>query len=426
MSARPFAIPAALAVLLSGCGAKLPDCSGPKIAKGANVAAKPVIVTPNSGKNVLIGVDGSGSMLGFAQAANKSNWTSFLQSVSQGVLLEGLKPSIYRVGGGMAEGPVAGTLSKAVNPCFFQGCDGLTPVASSLESLWKIDDGGNTLPLRLLISDLEVNQDDITSLVAGIQKDLDKGAGVGLLAMRAPFTGDVYGANGQVIARGNTERPVYILATGPSEQVRSVLDKIKKTLALRGITNSKYNLIDGRKTPETLKARWIVGVPATSPTGLNVQLDGKTYSPPDNPDYQFIRLNNGAQGLAVSTIRGLTGGSERPDLGIADLERMSLDGKRSEPAEGMQITGVEISGNNIRLFIDVEQSVPSGIYRAVVPSGSMPEQWWLDWDRSKEDKIKVGRKTQGLLLLMTTLSRQVARSDDAPPAAQLCFALQNS
>jgi hypothetical protein len=144
----------------------------PKEQRGIAPAAA-VGTTPGSGTDVLIGIDGSGSMLGFAQAADKSSWTSLLQSVSQGVLLKGLKPSMYRVGGGITEGPVAGTLSKkAVDPCFYKGCDGFAPVASSLDSLWKVDIGSKLLPLRLLISDLEVNQSDISSLLTGIKKDL--------------------------------------------------------------------------------------------------------------------------------------------------------------------------------------------------------------------------------------------------------------
>ena len=65
------------------------------------------------------------------------------------------------------------------------------------------------------------------------------------------------------------------------------------------------------------------------------------------------------------------------------------------------------------------------LYRVVIPAGSMPEEWWVSWDRAEEDKTNVGGKTQGLLLLMTTLSRQIAGAANAPPAAALCIALQN-
>jgi hypothetical protein len=366
-------------------------------------------------------------MLGFAQAADRSIWTGFLQSVSQGVLLNGLKPSTYRIGGGMAEGPIAGTLSKALDPCFFKGCNGFTDVTSSLASLWKIDDDPKKLPLRMLISDLEVNQNDVSYLLTDIKKDLaKKGAGAGVLAMRAPFTGDVYDAEGKVIARGNTERPVYILATGPEEQVRSALVKIKKTLALKGITNTEYTLIDGSSTSETLKAQSISGIPATKASpGLPVRIDGKTFSRSGNPGYQFIRLDAGARGLELATTKMMPSGSARPNIEIADIENISVTNGKTEPAEGMDISRVEINGRNIRLSINVDKSAPSGIYRAVIPPGSMPKQWWLDWDRRKEDTTKPGRKTQGLLALLIGLGQEIAATTNAPPAAILCFALQN-
>jgi hypothetical protein len=77
------------------------------------------------------------------------------------------------------------------------------------------------------------------------------------------------------------------------------------------------------------------------------------------------------------------------------------------------------------LWLDVDQSAASGLYRIIIPAGSMPEQWWVDWDRPDGDTTNVGEKTQGLLLLMTTLSRQIAGSANSPPAAAMCIALQN-
>jgi hypothetical protein len=43
-----------------------------------------------TGQQVLIGIDGSGSMLGYAQASDKNVWPRLLQSISQGILLKGL------------------------------------------------------------------------------------------------------------------------------------------------------------------------------------------------------------------------------------------------------------------------------------------------------------------------------------------------
>jgi hypothetical protein len=279
-----WVVPGAMCLALTGCGAKLPDCfvglkkSGTQ--NQSEVAKKP----PQVGQQVLIGIDGSGSMLGYAQVSDKAVWPRLLQSISQGILLKGLQPVTYRIGAGAAEGPIGASVTSAANPCFFRGCGGYKPVASSLETLWTIKGDSKVLPLRLLISDLEVNQSDISSLLGGIQSDLGKGASAGILGLKAPFTGDVYGANGQVIHKGSTSRPLFILATGPKEQVQSVLNEIKKTLALKGITDAKISMLGRSASAKEKTAEWVGGIPATTATaGINIRIAGKTYSPSQNP-----------------------------------------------------------------------------------------------------------------------------------------------
>ncbi|CAI8168055.1 MAG: Uncharacterised protein [Prochlorococcus marinus str. MIT 9215] len=415
--------PGAAVIMLAGCGAKLPPCS-------SGLTAVPRQQTQQSakkpfGKKVLVGIDGSGSMLGYAQA-NKNVWPRLLQSISQGILLEGLQPITFRIGAGVAEGPLSGSVTQATNPCFFIGCEGYRPVASSLETLWTINREVNLLPLRLLVSDLEVNQSDISSLLARIRPDLDKGASAGILGMKAPFSGNVFGANGKVIQQGNVNRPIFILATGPKEQVRSVLDEVRKTLSLRGITDTRVSIIDPSNSLETKFAKWIGGVPAKAATsGINIRLDGQTFRPAQNPDYQFIRLKTEATGLFVATTKTLSKGAERPDFGIADIERLSTSTGQPQAVEGIQVRSINISGSNVKLKIEIDQSAVSGLYRFVIPAGSMPEEWWVSWDRAEGVKTNVGSKTQGLLLLMTTLSRQIAGAANAPPAAAMCIALQN-
>lgn len=412
--------------MLTGCGAKLPDCTtgldkNPEPDKAAGTK-KPTQV----GQQAYIGIDGSGSMLGYTQPSNGNVWPRLLQSINQGILLKGLQPVTYRIGAGAAEGPLKGSVTQATNPCFFKACDGYRPVASSLETLWTIQGEGNVLPLRLLVSDLEVNQSDISSLLAGIQPDLAMGATAGILGIKAPFTGDVFGANGQVIQRGNVKRPLFILATGPKGQVRSVLDEVKKTLSLRGITDTRISIIDRSNSLETKGAKWIGGEPAKAASpDAPIRLGGQTYSPSQNTGYQFIRLNPGAKGLSVATTKMFSQGTERPDFGIADLEKLPIAHGQPQAAEGMHVNSIQISGSNVRVGINVDQSATSGLYRVVIPAGSMPEEWWVGWDRAEGDKTNVGSKTQGLLLLMTTLSRQIAGEANAPPAAALCIALQN-
>jgi hypothetical protein len=432
-------MPGATLLLLTGCVTTptLPECTtGVKKKAGQDTAASPKTAPPagagkpavikKASQQVFIGIDGSGSMLGYAQASNRSVWPRLLQSISQAILLKGLQPITYRIGAGAAEGPLRGSVTQATNPCFFKGCDGYRPVESSLDTLWTIQRERDVPRLRLLVSDLEVNQDDVTSLLAGIQPDLAMGASAGILGIKAPFTGNVFGASGQVIQKGNVSRPLFILATGPKEQVRSVIDEIKKTLSLKGITDTRISIIDPKSSRETKLAKWIGGVPAKAASPeANIRLEDVTYSPLNNPDYQFIRLNSGATGLSVATTKTWSEGTERQNFGIANLEKLVIPEGQPQPADGMQVSSIQISGSNVRVGIDVDESAASGLYRVVIPAGSMPEEWWLSWDRAEEDKTNVGSKTQGLLLLMTTLSRQIAGAANAPPAAALCIALQN-
>ena len=57
------------------------------------------------------------------------------------------------------------------------------------------------------MSDLEVNQNDISNLVGAIRTDLARGAAVGVLAMKLPFEGEVFNATGRVIHSGGSSAP---------------------------------------------------------------------------------------------------------------------------------------------------------------------------------------------------------------------------
>lgn len=416
----------AVSIVLAGCprAAKLPDCL---VGLKGNAGGHPVkIVHKKGGQQVLIGIDGSGSMLGFAQAGNQSVWPRVLQSISQGILINDLQPITYRIGAGVAEGPIAASITQSVDPCFFKGCAGFRQVESSLQTLWTIQSVSNQPPLRLLVSDLEVNQNDITSLLRAIQSDLDKGASVGILGLKAPFTGNVFDANAKIIHKGNVNRPLYILATGPNGQLRSVLGEIKKTLAMRGITGTEMSIIDSSESMKTIKAQWVAGVPATAARPVQrINIDGTIYRRAGNPDYQFIRLSPNATGLLVATAKKVSKGSGRPDFGIADLEYLSITGEKTQQPQGISINHIQVSGANIIVELDVDQSAVTGAYRIVIGPGNIPDQWWIDWDRPHAEKMNAGQKTEGFLNLMNTLSKEIARSSNSPPAAAMCIALDN-
>ena len=53
------------------------------------------------------------------------------------------------------------------------------------------------------------------------------------MALKLPFNGN--NSNAQVIFKGETERPIYLLATGPQHQVHKLLDEIKSNASISGI-----------------------------------------------------------------------------------------------------------------------------------------------------------------------------------------------
>ena len=430
--------PALLSVLgvvaVAGCAQKLPPCAQPspaKDAKSTTASATPAPLlprVPTAAKEVLIGIDGSGSMLGHARAADRSSWIRLLQSVNLSAETLNLQARAFRVGGGNATRLATGSATPASNPCFFEGCAPFLPVASSLQTLWQLPYPGQYPPLRLMISDLEVNTGDVSPLIAAIQKDLAKGASAGILALKLPFMGQVFDSQAQPLFKGTLNRPVYLLATGPADQVKALLEEIKSIMAQKGIQSQELSLFGNLSTSPSLTARDArVIPPEQGAVGVPVQLSSGRFNPGSNGDYRFIQLKPGSTGFSVMTIKPWSGGTSRPDLGLVRVERIPLAGDESTSPGRVKIRQMLVAGSQLRLDLNVPVSTPSSAMRLTI--NTLPEQWWIDWDRENRNDSKPAQKaemTDGLLLLLTTLSTQIRQARGAPPAATLCIAFQTT
>jgi hypothetical protein len=158
-----------------------------------------------------------------------------------------------------------------------------------------------------------------------------------------------------------------------------------------------------------------------------VQFSSGRYNSGSNGDYRFIQLKPGATGFSVMTIKPWSGGTTRPDLGLVRLERIPLGADESSSIGGVKIRQMLVAGSHLRLDLDVPPSTPSGALRATIYT--LPEQWWIDWDRENRNDLKPAQKaekTEGLLLLLNTLSTEIRQARGAPPAATLCMALQTT
>lgn len=438
-AARVVAIGAGIA-LLAGCH-RLPDCI-PKAIKPASgekrPSGEPAVALgrtiPNPAHELLIGIDGSGSMLGHTRAANPHQWETMLQAIKTTAnASNGVAVRTFRIGGGNAQELRSSTATAANDPCFFQGCGSYASVPSSLQTLWQVT-GEKTMPMRLLVSDLEVNDDDISSLTKAIGADIQRGASVGVLALRLPFTGDVFNAKAKTIFNGSLNRPVYLLATGEASQVKALLSSIREKMSLSGVSAQELSLIDAQSAPKTLLAKHIDFAPQDrkSQEQGSLRLEGHNYTFSKNQDYRFARVGPTTRIVLLSSVDPWPDGTRPTDFMLARLQRIPLRPGDTEDPQGIRITSLSFSGTQIRIAITIPKDDQPGAIRATIPAGSLPEPWWISWTRNKTDtedsneKAAAKEKTDGFLDLMIALSQKVRAAPNAPPAAAFCLAFDFS
>jgi hypothetical protein len=373
-----------------------------------------------------LAIDGSGSMLGLTGSAQATNaWKGLIKGVTLAAAANGLPVKAQRVGGGESKA-FDGAL-QAANPCFFQGCGAFRPVSSSLESLWNAP--GLTKgkpPLRIAIGDLEANDGDIAKLLAAIRPHVDQGAVIGVLALRMPFNGNVFNSQGVVIHSGEAKRPIYLLATGSRSQLHGLLTDVKTKAALAGVPTADMHLtfLDMQANAPTLTAKSLTGIPIDGiSSGLPIRVAGTTYSPAGTANFQFAKLYTQAEGVTVSSGINLASGQQQPDLSLVRLEAIAVPGD-SSGLNGLSIKGFQMSGQELSVAIRIPKSSPSKAIRAFVPRGQLPEDWWLSWNRLNPSEKKAHDQSDGLLLLLTSLSKLMV-APGTTPAASLCLAFSH-
>ena len=417
----------ALFLLLKACSgfdsAKLSDCVIGASTSDSKLLAK-LAAIPNA-KQLDLAIDGSGSMLGLTGSAKASAaWKAMLRSVTLASAASGTPVNARRSGSGGLER--IQSVREAANPCFFSGCGGFQPVTSSIDSLWKRDPvEKGSVPLRMAITDLEVNDGEISGLVSAIKPHVANGAVIGLLAVKLPFNGRVFNSESQVIHAGESDRPIYLLTTGPKAQVHELLNEIRSKAAMGGVPSGTMQItyMDDRIREPTLKAAAVEGVPIQAITsGLPVRIGNTNYSQASNPDVQFVRLSAQAQGVRLASRPGLsTGKSQFSDLGLVALEPV---GSGSTVA-GVSVKDVQIQGKDLIVELSVSPGAPASVIRASVPRGQLPEDWWLRWNRGDPSAPEAKEQTDGLLLLLTSLGRLQAPLGSTPASA-FCLAFSHT
>lgn len=423
---KPVIAISLLSIALTGCHHnQLPSCvQGEDAPTPLQLALWDKV--PNA-TQLELAIDGSGSMLGFTGSPKAmTTWKSLLKGVNLAAAAQSLTIQAKRVGSGRSI-PVESPL-QAADSCFFKGCGGFAQVTSSLDSLWKVPGlAKGTVPLRMVISDLEVNNDpvggDIAKLVSAIKPHVQEGAVIGLLALQLPFEGKVFNSQGVVIHKGQAKRPVYLLATGPRKQLNTLMQSVKTKAALAGVptTSMKLTHLEDQANRATLTARSYIDVPKGTVGGdPTIALGGVTYSPAAQPNYQFTRLFPKAKGVILSSSDNKSTQPLQPDpAGLIQLQSIPLPGFTGA-LNGVSIGGFNISGSDLQIKIDVSPDTSRQAIRAYIARGQMPEDWWLQWNRPTEGSEAPQNQTDGLLLLMTTLGNLMV-APNTTPAAALCL-----
>lgn len=375
-----------------------------------------------------LAIDGSGSMLGLTTAGEPaSNWQKLIRAVSLSAASTNVEVETFRVGSGTIK-PLS-SWQEATKPCFYQGCGAFQPVSSSLDTVWRrpglteAKDGAPAkVPLRLTITDLEANNGDITKLTAVIKKHVEQGAVIGVLALKLPFKGSVYNSDAQVIYKGATDRPIYMLATGPQRQVHKLLEEIKSNASISGIASDSIQVtyLDRTISSPTQTVEVVEGIPKGQVAqGLPIRLNGITYRPGNN--YALVKLFPPAKGVAMASKQGVNlSGINTTKLGLSKLE--SIDPQAT--LSGETITGEAIVNNHLVVQLSLPNPSPGNALRVTVPRGALPQQWWVDWDRRDPENPNSNQQTDGLLLLMSNLSKMLVEPGSTPAAA-FCLMYSN-
>jgi hypothetical protein len=374
---------------------------------------------------IEVAIDASGSMqglIGSPEAIN--NWSALLKGVSLAGVRIGKPIQAMRAGSGQLQ--ILENVSKGGDSCFFSGCGSYTPVTTSLDTLWK---GGLSeepeVPLKVMISDLEVDKGEITGLVAAIKPHVTKGAVIGVLAMKLAFEGRVFNSRAEVVHTGESLRPVYLLATGPQAQLRGFLNEVRTQAGLAGVPTEtmKLTLLDEHVNRPTLKAASIQGVPQLAiKSDLQIQLAGNKYRPAGQSDYQFVKLLSNAEGVRMSS-GPRVGHSQAPlpDIAVVQVEPVAIPGAPPALGSGVTFKGLQLQGQTLQIDLAVPSSPAAGAIRATIPRGGLPEDWWINWDRRDPSSSSAKEQTDGLLPLLTNLGSLLVEPG-LTPAAAFCLA----
>jgi len=427
-----------MAAFLAGCqpGPQQPECwTSPSPDAASSDTAANVDADPSSDhqsnpgeitelSQIVIGLDGSGSLLGHLQAEGNV-WTRTLQALQLLTAAQPAEKVVMRVGGPAPE--TVSSLQTSANLCFFAGCDDFPPVSSNLPALWRQAGPGQ---LTILVSDLETDASLTGALVQAI--DRSEPEAMGVMAVQAPFNGPLFDPfTGKSVGDLNGNRPLYLLVTGPREPVETILRDGAGAFGqvhLQPVYSSLLPVETGSEEPIHAQQLQLLDDngqpdPQQGVVGGGVPVGSLSIVPVDN--VLTVQVEPGQSRQLALSVQGMledTQGVAYPP-GQLILEQYNLEEKQWQAgAQGMTVQDLRLQNSNLSATVSLAAGLPANLVRAKLPAHRSVEDWWLALNahgHGAHDPIE-GR-TKGLYGLLTSL--QASRQDpDPPPAAAFCFA----
>jgi hypothetical protein len=407
--------------------------------------------------NVLVGVDGSESMIGFVSRPG-SRYSQAIASLHTLLQNKNVPTSYWRIGGNQtinqAQPISSGQFLTATKPEFYCSRDQESPkypcVSSTLGQIYELKTeataGENTdteveenqegqadtppRTLKILLTDLEPDNSAVGTVSGLVGRELEENPDYKavLIGVRSQFQGNVYAADGRSFPTFNYNtagqdvdqkgRPFFILISGPQETVDELVKQFR-LLPLdvnRAFRASSFELgeadtvtLDNTNFQQTIKK-------CVEPIG---KVDGKRPSGDQELDWLMMEQenceNSKSNSLPKLTLEipskntvALTGGELTPNLFNISESFVTV-----EKAEIVPNPSGEDSRLRLTTVFDGEKlgEGEGKLAYITLADRQLDQAVWQDWDMDVGQPD--GAKTQNLQLFVSGLRGAIANEQDA-------------
>ncbi len=370
---------------------------------------------PFKNVQVEVGVDGSGSMIGFVSQPG-TRYSQAIDSLNTLLQTKGVPTQYWRIGVGQnVDKPQlisSNQFLEARSPTFYD-CkipnSSFPCVSSTLEQIYTLpNQDPKQDSLKILLTDLEPDSAAVAQLSSKISAELKahQDYKAMLLGVRSEYDGHIYSAmTGKVVipqysTNGKNVdqegRPFYVLLSGPSQAVDEIVSQFQKlpldvskafraaSFAIGGIDAVA---LDSTKIPAQLNA-------CVSQTGAI-----KRSRPAGNQKDQWLLLE---QTCASKEALSLNLPSEKAVV-LAGANLTPKMFNVSNPAVTLKTIKVDNDQMQLNLLLDTNQIPPKdgeAIY-LTLQKHDLDQAVWQDWDTSVA--VPDGAKTQNLSLFVSGL-----------------------